>query len=186
MRTRMPYRQALGALDLSEHLRPWPWMIAGTPPLGIEVPGSDIDVICTIDDHSGFAERLAGAFGDARDFHIWQWIGDERNVVCRFNALGWDVEIFGSVLPLARQKAVQHFEIERRLLARADRNFADRVVAAKRSGMKTEPAFAHLLSLHGDPYDALLALHGATDGELDSLLAAANFDLRSGERARAS
>jgi hypothetical protein len=175
MGARISYLQAVGRMALARHLRRWPWMLAGTPPLGIDISGSDIDVICEVDDYSAFAEGLAGAFRNRRGFRIWQWTGEARCIVCRFEAEEWTFEIFGSTAPLACQVAVRHFEIEKRLLARGDRRFAEAVRAAKRAGMKTEPAFAKLLGLADDPYLAMLDIHEDTDAQLDRRLADAGF-----------
>ena len=55
---------------------------------------------------------------------------------------------------------------EGRLLRLGSRALRDRVVALKRSGMRTEPAFAQLLGLGGDPYRAVLELEGESDEAL--------------------
>ncbi len=64
---------------------------------------------------------------------------------------------------------MRHFQIERRLLALFGVDFQSRVVALKRQGIKTEPAFAALLKLPGDPYEALLTLGAWTDDRLQML-----------------
>ena len=46
--------------------------------------------------------------------------------------------------------------IEHHILQQEGEDFKRKVVALKESGMKTEPAFAQLLGLDGDPYLALL------------------------------
>ena len=44
-----------------------------------------------------------------------------------------------------------------------------KVIELKQSGQKTEPAFAALLQLQGDPYAAMLKLEKLSDDELVSL-----------------
>ena len=50
---------------------------------------------------------------------------------------------------------------------------ADRVAALRRSGLKTEPAFARALELDGDPYERLWTLSWREDDDLRAVLAAA-------------
>lgn len=60
---------------------------------------------------------------------------------------------------------MRHFLIEVRLLDLFE-DLKSRVIELKRSGLKTEPAFAKALGLAGDPYVAILKLDGVDDGEL--------------------
>lgn len=64
---------------------------------------------------------------------------------------------------------MRHFYIERRLLTLEPRLRAI-VTDLKRTGVKTEPAFAQVLALKGDPYEALLPLELISDLELRALL----------------
>src|SRR5690349_8436126 len=136
---RVRYREAVDRVGLGRHLRQWPWTLAGTPPLGIDVPGSDIDVVCCVEDRDEFAAVLWRDFKEFEGFQLWQWCGAEKPVIARFRAERWEFEIFGSPVPLQRQKAVRHFEIEKRLLDLAGDDFKAAVLAEKISGRKTEP-----------------------------------------------
>lgn len=46
--------------------------------------------------------------------------------------------------------------IEHKILIEKGEDFRLQVIQLKEQGYKTEPAFAHLLDLSGDPYDELL------------------------------
>jgi hypothetical protein len=46
----------------------------------------------------------------------------------------------------------------------------DKVKLLKQNGIKTEPAFAQLLALQGDPYEAMLNLETYSDIELINLI----------------
>lgn len=48
--------------------------------------------------------------------------------------------------------------IEAEILAQLDNDFRQQIITMKTNGWKTEPAFAQVLGLEGDPYEALLML----------------------------
>lgn len=60
--------------------------------------------------------------------------------------------------------------VQARLLEIGGEALRQAVIALKRSGLKTEPAFARLLGLAGDAYQALLTLEASSDGDLRRLL----------------
>ena len=46
--------------------------------------------------------------------------------------------------------------IEAEILEEKGEDFRQKIIELKKSGIKTEPAFAQLLNLKGDPYEALI------------------------------
>jgi len=170
MGARSSFAEAVARLEIRETLAPYDPRIAGTPPLGLDMPDSDIDVLCHAPDLAGFADHLWKTFGPEQDFRIRQWVSDGRPVIASFHAHGWLFEIFGAAEPVDRQPGWRHFTIERRLLALGSSRFRDALLAARKRGAKTEPAFAALLGLSGNPYQALLDLDGWPDSELMALL----------------
>lgn len=90
--------------------------------------------------------------------------------VASFRVLGWDMEIFGSRIPVAEQPAWRHFDVEKRLLSLGGQRLRDVVMRFRAAGMKTEPAFATALGLAGNPYDALLSLQMLGDDQLRSII----------------
>jgi hypothetical protein len=81
-----------------------------------------------------------------------------------------EVEVFGQALPVHAQAGFRHMVVEGRLLVLGGARLADRVRAAKRGGLKTEPAFAAVLGLDGDPYRAVLDLEVLSSDQLRALL----------------
>jgi hypothetical protein len=143
---------------LFDLLAPFQPTLVGTFPLGLVVDGSDLDVACACDDLDAFegAVRSALAALGVADARI------ERlplpAVVAGFVVDGTPVEIFGQALAVERQAGFRHMIVEGRLLAIGGAALRARVVERKRAGVKTEPAFAQVLGLAGDPYAAVLAL----------------------------
>jgi hypothetical protein len=167
---RPDYREALrrvGALDLLEPFDPH---VAGTPPLGLDVAGSDIDILCHAPDAKAFAQQVWTHFAELDEFSMHQWTNSGRPVIAGFVAEGWAFEIFGAVKPIAQQAGWRHFRIEERLLALYGDALRTRIMALRCAGMKTEPAFATAFGLSGDPYAALLELEQLPDAALSDLL----------------
>lgn len=164
------FQQAIDELELLSILSEFDPMVIGTPPLRIDVPGSDIDVACYCPDLSRFQRKVTGCFAQQDGFQIQKLtMQGEVSVVIRFHAHGWDFELFCQSVPTCRQWGVRHFQMERRLLSLAPK-LREMVVAKKQRGLKTEPAFAEILQLPGDPYVALLDLESQSDTQLEALI----------------
>ncbi|PRH87150.1 DUF4269 domain-containing protein [Labrys okinawensis] len=175
MTARPGYTQALQATGLLDLLRAYDPHVAGTPPLGVDLPASDIDILCHAPDALAFTRTIWQALVGAPAFSIHQWTGGGRPVIATFTAQGWCFEIFASIQPVAEQAGWRHFLVERRLLALGGEALRSSVVQHRQAGLKTEPAFAAALGLKGDPYRDLLELHRQTDGDLVAILAAAGY-----------
>lgn len=170
----LDYQHAIDRLRILDVLRHCDPRVAGTLPLGIGVPGSDIDILCHATDAGAFARLVWSAFGEQAGFSIRQWTGEERPMIASFDAHGWAFEIFGHPLPVRLQRGWRHFEVERRLLALGGEPFRRAVMERRRQRAKTEPAFADS-RLEGDPYAALLEIHSSDDGQLSRLLEESGF-----------
>jgi hypothetical protein len=144
--------------------------VAGTFPLGLAVSGSDIDVLCHAPDAEVFAEALWETCRDFEHFAMWQWQKADRPVIAAFSVAGVPFEVFGQALPVEEQHGWRHFAVEARLLRLGGAGLREAVMAARQAGAKTEPAFAEVLRLEGDPYEAMLALAGRDDDELKGIL----------------
>jgi len=136
-------------------------LLTGTIPIGIDNAQSDLDIICCCADQQLFADHLIKCFGQYDGFTLRraQYHGHDT-VVANFNADGFVLEIFGQNRPVKQQEAYRHMVIEHALLMKHGEPLRNEIIRLKNSGMKTEPAFAQVLGLHGDPYEALLKLAG--------------------------
>jgi hypothetical protein len=165
-------RRAFGVLRrhaLLGCLRGYDPVLVGTFPLDLTVPGSDLDIICQVSDWAAFRQALAG-FAAFPGYAVRPAATAVSAVVASFEVEGLAVEVFGQALPTARQNGYRHLVVEARLLAVGGAALRQRVLALKASGVKTEPAFAQVLGLPGDPYQALLTLEGASRAELAARL----------------
>lgn len=129
----------------------------GTIPINIDTENSDLDIICCYTDKQAFSTALLDDFQYEEGFALWERPAqDTAAVVARFRVEGFVVEVFGQGIPSRQQMAYRHLLIEHRLLMERGEDFRRQVIALKRQGLKTEPAFAVLLGLKGDPYTELL------------------------------
>jgi hypothetical protein len=164
------YLEALERTEILRKLAAFDPHVVGTPPLGLDLLRSDVDVICFAPDAEGFACAVWKAFGACPDFRMWQKVELDRPIVAKFTEAGWIIEIFGQASPISEQYGWRHFLLEQRLLALGGDAFHFAVMTQRNSGMKTEPAFAAALNLDGDPYEALLCLERCSDMELAALV----------------
>lgn len=145
--------------------------IAGTFPIGIDIPGSDIDVLCEVEDHALFLRICTSAYRHLDGFEAYRRHveGEERSVI-RFLWEEIPIELFGQGRPPALQNGCRHMIVERRLLALDETSAAESIRALKREGLKTEPAFARFYKLSGNPYEVLYRLAEAEEQELRGII----------------
>ncbi|MEF3302979.1 DUF4269 domain-containing protein [Paenibacillus sp. GYB003] len=146
--------------------------VVGTIPIGIDIEGSDLDIVCEAADLDAFERSVRDAFGGFDRFSFTRKPaaqGRKERAVARFACDGLPVELYAESTPVASQNGFVHMVVEARLLELFGDRAKEAVLSLKRGGMKTEPAFAAYFGLAGDPYEALLKLAHYTD---DRLLAA--------------
>ncbi len=152
-------RQLLRELRILELLAEYHPRLAGTVPLGIQVEGSDLDIICEVQDPRRFTAEARCHFGQLEGFYaVTRTVGGVVRTKINFLAGGWPIELFGQPLPTEKQNAWLHMQVEERILKLLGPGFAEKIRSLKSGGMKTEPAFAKLLKLEGDPYEEMLSL----------------------------
>ena len=134
-------------------------LLAGTIPIGIDTAQSDLDIICCWSNKSQFKNLLQQSFSACFGFTLKEVkVRGKESIIANFWLDGFEVEVFGQSTPSRQQAAYRHMLIEYKLLQKYGDEFRQKVLQLKRQGIKTEPAFAQLLELPGDPYDALLQL----------------------------
>lgn len=150
-----------GEIEMGLHLT-----LAGSVPIDVAVENSDLDIIVCAPDLKAMGEIFRRELGSFHGFR------QERGIVLgvatlmtHFEFGGEVFEIFTQNVPIPRQNAVVHMLVEERLLLIGGDGFRDKVMALRRAGVKTEPAFGEVLGLE-EPYRDLLALEDLSDAEL--------------------
>jgi hypothetical protein len=132
-------------------------VLAGTIPININTEGSDLDILCCWQQKEEFSEKIIEHFSENRAFVIREIaIHSHPAVIANFFLDDFEIEIFGQNIPVQQQHGYRHLLIEHILLLLYGEEFRKKIIELKRQGYKTEPAFAMLLGLSGDPYQSLL------------------------------
>lgn len=168
--TRPKYQTVIENLALLSRLQEFHPMVIGTPPLGLETETSDLDIACYAKDLDQFMQLAASEFGDYPSLNIRCGnIHPDLTVCVEFQSCDWTIELFCQSVPIHQQWGVRHYWMEHRLL-NLEPQLRPIIQHLKRVGYKTEPAFALMLGLEGDPYRAMLALGMRSDTELAHLI----------------
>lgn len=133
------------------------YCVAGTIPIDIDIEDSDIDIISSTPDLKKMESWLSKKFCDYPNFNSFYFTSpDGLALVAKVRIEGYLVEFFAVEKPLNEQFGFRHMIAEWQILKRFDEEFRREIRSLKRSGIKTEPAFAMRLGLVGDPYRAIL------------------------------
>ncbi|QIL76616.1 DUF4269 domain-containing protein [Hymenobacter sp. HDW8] len=162
--------QRLGILTALHDFDP---VLAGTIPLDIDISSSDLDVLCAVSAAKvpSFLQLLNAHYAHLPEFALGQKpINDRASVVCRFRYADFEIEIFGQDCPTEAQHAFRHMVVEDLVLQAGGGAWRTAVCQLKVQGLKTEPAFATLLQLRGNAYEALLELEGKSIEEVRAWL----------------
>lgn len=140
-----------------ERLRNYDPILVGTIPIGIDVDNSDLDIVCCWKNKAEFVEKMQREFPGEKDFFLWEKpaLGNE-SIVCSFFLDDFEIEVFGQDIATNEQNAYRHMLVEYKILQQKGESFRRQIIRLKQQGIKTEPAFAKLLGIEGDPYLGLL------------------------------
>jgi len=165
------YLDVIQQLNIDHTLVAYEPTLIGTPPLGIDIESSDIDIACTAENLYEFTSAVTSLYSGHAHFtsEMFQ-IRDKPAARCFFHFSDWDIELFCQTLPIKAQWGVRHFHVEKRLLGLSP-ELVTRIIQLKQSGLKTEAAFASILQLSGDPFEAVLKLEQFNDAQLLEIIA---------------
>jgi hypothetical protein len=166
-------------LDLFSVLAEYDPLLAGTFPLGIETPQSDLDILCHAEDLERFGALVTAVYGDEDEFVLRR---TEKNgkptLICRLRVQNIPVEIFAQPIPSEEQNGYRHLLAEARLLREGGEDALLAIRELKLEGIKTEPAFGQYFCLSGDPYETLMELADASAEEVSEVVTQAKFERR--------
>lgn len=150
--------------------------LVSTLAIGLDRPGSDLDILCQHPDPAAFAAALStqGWLASAKGDNIWLL---ERTFSCLDQScavsgsdkseVSWPLELYVTPAPIETLNGWRHLTLMAALLERFGDAFYREVLRLRlEEGLKGEAATCRLLGLAGDPYEALLTLEGRNLAEL--------------------
>lgn len=146
--------------------------LVSTLAIGLDLPGSDLDILCQHPDPAAFAATFAdqGWQASAKGDNIWLL---ERVFPCAADSgcdnriASWPLELYVTPAPIETLNGWRHLTLMAALLQRFGDAFYREVLRLRlEQGLKGEAAMCRLLGLAGDPYAALLTLEGRNLAEL--------------------
>lgn len=162
---------AIKYVNILEKLSDFSPVVVSTILVGFDTDDSDIDIVCSYTDAEQFKCTFEQAFAGNEQFFCET---PSDHSIGRFSFDDFVFEVFASRQPVMEQNAYRHFKIMERLSTIGGEAFRKQVRVLKEQGLKTEPALANLLSLHGDPYQAVFAVERWTDDEVRRRITAGN------------
>lgn len=156
----------LRELNILELLQKYDPIVVGTIPIGVNIQGSDIDIICNLKDTDHFHKQIKEYFSMYDSFY---YIQENEKYVAGFVFQDIPIEIYAENKDTILQYGYRHMLIEYRILNLTTDTFRQSIMCLKENGLKTEPAFGKMLHLN-NPYDDLLKLESYTDSALKELL----------------
>nr|WP_294896254.1 DUF4269 domain-containing protein [uncultured Pedobacter sp.] len=154
-----------GLLDLLVAYDP---IVVGSLPLDLDLPDSDVDIICSYADKLEFQNYLKAVLGEKPGFVTSQSaIYGNETVTANFHEGNFEFEIFGQQIPSRDQMGYKHLLIEDHLLMIHGPAFKNQICELKEDGYRTEEAFCKLLGINGNPYLALIDQYEQALHQLD-------------------
>ena len=155
-------------------------ILVGTIPIGVDVDKSDLDIVCEInlENKDSLKNISTKNFSQFKNFKILDIFSTSGVVVINFFVDDMEIEVYASKISSFETNGYRHMIIEDRILNCCSLKFKEKIVELKRSGIKTEPAFAKLLKLNGNPYEELLNLEFLSDKEIEEKLKEVGYEKR--------
>lgn len=159
-------------LNIMEILKGFNPILVGTIPIDIDLPESDLDIICQVHDFTVFEKLVSSHFHSMGEYQVsHELVNGIQSITINFKIDGWPIEIFAQPVPTTQQNGFKHMIIEHRILNILGEEGKKYIKHFKTKGLKTEPAFGLFLGLKGNPYQELLNMFAWDDVRLSEFLA---------------
>ncbi|MCC0090355.1 DUF4269 domain-containing protein [Aeromonas veronii] len=146
--------------------------LVSTLAIGLDRPGSDLDILCQHSDPAAFAATFAeqGWLASPKGDNIWlleRVFPYATDSDCDKSEGSWPLELYVTPTPIETLNGWRHLTLMAALLEQFGDAFYREVLRLRlEEGVKGEAAMCRLLGLAGDPYEALLTLEGCNLAEL--------------------
>lgn len=160
--------QILKKINIFNILNEFNPILVGTIPIEIDIEKSDLDIVCQInlENKENLKQIISKNFSQLKGFKISDKFLSDGIVIINFFIENMEIEIYASKLISTKTNGYRHMIVENRLLKFANLKFKEEIVSLKRARIKTEPAFAKLLELNGNPYEELLNFEFLSNREI--------------------
>ena len=158
--------KVLNDLNLFSILKNFDPALVSTVCVNLHTSESDLDIICQLTNESLFESTVKKNFRTKANFQIWK--RSNGAIVAKFDTNIFPIEIFAADKAIEQQYAWRHLNMMHRVLT-IEPKIREKVRELKKQGISTEEAFAKILALEGDPYDAFLSLEKKSDQEIKSM-----------------
>ncbi|UBO75443.1 DUF4269 domain-containing protein [Aeromonas rivuli] len=139
--------------------------LVSTLVIGLDRPGSDLDIICQHPDPASLAMGLTAQGWHGRDKGNGIWLLEQH--LTGQDGQRWPLELYVTPGPIESLHGWRHLGLMAALLEHFGIDFYRAVLHLRLTqGLKGEAAICQLLALPGDPYLALLTLEGSDLGLL--------------------
>ncbi|GAA0771911.1 DUF4269 domain-containing protein [Clostridium subterminale] len=163
--------KVLKELDIFNVLRKFDPILVGTIPINIDIENSDLDIVCEVYDFKEFQKIVENKYSMFSKLHISNNSTDNETILTvNFYVEDIEIEIYAQSLNSCKQNGYRHMVVEDRILRLGGERTREEIVILKKSGLKTEPAFAKYLGIDGNPYDELLKLEEYSDKKIRDML----------------
>ncbi len=158
-------------LDLFSVLADYDPLLTGTLPLGLDLPDSDLDVICSVQDFAEFHAVMQAMYGWYDEFACESMqIDGMATAVCSFRYNRFRIKISGQPQATREQAAYRRMAATARLLRMAGETALDDVRRLKAAGMATAQAVGAYFQLEGRAEETLAELANASAEDLMQII----------------